>query len=758
MASQKHRFRRVENLHGTYSALDSEPGIPVVSIAATSPLAQARPEPPSSESVSTGLRDRSVYSDVLVNRLEKTAADIESSIADASPAIQESVESWCDLHGFVPSDDATPSIIAHQVVFELLLKATLYEWYHRRGDLPEFDGDAHEQFQLAHEETGDPAFSPCELDKILWSVEEANTAAVTEARDRLLESTEPATDIGRLYEALIPGKHRRVLGQYRTPRDLAELMRTWATSGGDTVLDPGMGAGELSVPFQPDWEISTDPDRVDGVDRSPLAALMGRVAQTISGQRHEAHRTDFFELEPADLVRDVDALLCNPPYTRHDSIRSTYKDKLNAQAEDQTGLQIPKTSPLYAYFYYYLNQFLDTGDQAAVLTPHHFLSRDFGKPLKRFLLREFDIKALLLDNPENESKFDTAQTTDMVAFLEATDDDADMRVTRFIRVDEDTEVQTKLEAVRDGTSEETDWGVINCIEQSELTPEDRWDNLFHPNAVELPDLPPLSEIAEVHRGLQTGENDFFCLSQDEVDSWEIDPQYLSRTLPNQRYVNGYDICADDWEDFDRQGRATWLLYHLDQLTGVPRTTYDDETERAYWAEDSMTTDPTTPLVEYLRHGLTDHDDLPTRSTVHDERDQWYRVERGDNAPILVTLTGRSGFRAILNQTDARHLNNYYGVYPDATITQQGQKALLAYLNYVFGDTGISQQQRLLSDGLPKVEPGDVEDIPAIDPRELPSSVVATLAECFDELCEVARHDRDEAPVLNRIESVLFRVL
>lgn len=191
---------------------------------------------------------------------------------------------------------------------------------------------------------------------------------------------------------------------------------------------------------------------------------------------------------------------------------------------------------------------------------------------------------------------------------------------------------------------------------------------------------------------------------------------------------------------------------------MPRTTYDDETERAYWAEDSMTTDPTTPLVEYLRHGLTDHEDLPTRSTVHDDRGRWYRVERGDTAPILVTLTGRSGFRAILNQTDARHLNNYYGIYPDATITQQGQKALLAYLNYVFGDTGISQQQRLLADGLPKVEPGDVEDIPAIDPRELPSSVVATLAECFDELCEAARHDRDEAPVLNRIESVLFRVL
>jgi hypothetical protein len=104
------------------------------------------------------------------------------------------------------------------------------------------------------------------------------------------------------------------------------------------------------------------------------------------------------------------------------------------------------------------------------------------------------------------------------------------------------------------------------------------------------------------------------------------------------------------------------------------------------------------------------------------------------------------------------LNSYYGVYPDPEITQQGQKALLAYLNFVFSDIGISQQQRRLVDGLPKVEPGDVKDIPVIDPRELPDSVVATLAECFDDLCDVARHDRAEAPVMDRIESVLHCVL
>jgi|GEM_PF-308510 len=757
MTGQQHRVRRVENLHGTYPALDSEPGIPVVSIAATSPLAQARPEPPSSESVSIGLRDRSVYSDVLVNRLEKTAADIESGIADASPAVKESVASWCDLHGFVPSDDETSSIIAHQAVFGLLLKATLYEWCHRRGELPKFDGDAHEQFQLAHEETGDPAFSPCELDEILWSVEEANTVAVTEARDQLLESTQPATDIGRLYEALISGEHRRVLGQYRTPRDLAELMRTWATSGGDTVLDPGMGAGELSVPFHPDWEISTDPARVDGVDRSPLAALMGRVAQTISGQRHETHRTDFFEVSLGDLGGKVDSTVCNPPYTRHQQLPTEYKDKLNRQAENQTELDIPRTSPLYAYFYYHLRQFLDTESRAAVLTPHHFLAREYGKALKEFLLREFDVKAFVMSDPDTGSRFENAETTEVVAFLEPKSADSDTGVTRFIRVDENPGQRTILEAVRNTEQGERAWGFVNCINQADLDPERKWDVFFDPIDIETSILTPFSELADISRGLQTGENDFFCLSQADVESTGIDTGFLSRMVPPPRFVDGYDVRPDDWPKYSKQDRPMWLLYHVDSVEGVPETTYDAEAECADWCDSSIGTKSASAVVEYLCHGLPDHETLQTRTTVH-TRDPWYRVERGDTAPILITPMTRSKVRVLLNETDARHLNSYYGIYPESTIGRTEQKALLAYLNSGFVDSIVSRHQHTLAGGLDKLEPGDVKKLPVIDPRELADEVVDTLAEYFDDLREAARRSEDRAAIINQIDTVLQREL
>lgn len=272
-----------------------------------------------------------------------------------------------------------------------------------------------------------------------------------------------------------------------------------------------------------------------------------------------------------------------------------------------------------------------------------------------------------------------------------------------------------------------------------------------------PRLTPLSELADVRRGLQTGENDFFCLTQETVDAWGIEPRFLARMVPKLEYVEGYDVRSDDWEHHRDNDRPTRLLYHTDPVEGVPATTYDDDAGRAEWSEAATTQEPAFSVVEYLRHGLPEHETLSTRTTVH-RREPWYRVERGDVAPILIAPMSRSGIRFLLNDTNARHLNSYYGVYPDPAIRRTGKKALLAYLNSTFVDKIVSQEQHTLSGGLKKLEPGDAKDIPVIDPREFPDTVVSTLADAFDDLRAAARRTEDKAPIISRIDSVLEREL
>lgn len=702
---------------------------------------------------------RPVIGEELPEKITSVADTIVPAIdAELPQSLHQQTEAWCELHGFGAFEDpATQEIVAQQAVFSLLLRVTLYEWYHQHDGWPALSDDPLEGVGQVQVRSDAPGFDAWVLDDLVALADEAALGALLEERFRILYSAQPAEDIGRLYETVTLDESRRVLGQYRTPPEIARLMRTWAASDDNQLLDPGMGPGGLSTPVHPQWDASTDPKRVVGVDQSPLAALMGITAQTLAGQPHELRITDFLALSPADLPRDADAIVCNPPYTRSNHLPPRYKDELNTQAESQTGVDIPRTSPLYAYFYYHLRQFLDADGRAVVLTPHHFLAREYGTVLKEFLVREFDVKAFVMSDPDTGSKFEMAMTTELVAFLEPRSADSDTGVTRFIRIDEDPGYQTILEAVRGTEQGETAWGFVNCINQADLEPERKWDVFFDPIDTETSHLTPFSELADISRGLQTGENDVFCLSQADIESTGIGTQVLTRMVPPPRFVEGYDVRPDDWDKYSEQDRPMWLLYHVDSVQGVPQTTYDEEAGCADWCDSSIRTKSASGVVEYLRHGLSDHETLQTRKTVH-TRDPWYRVERSDTAPMLIAPMSRSGFRVLLNESDARHLNNYYGIYPESTIGRTAQKALLAFLNSGYVDSIVSRHQRTLAGGLDKLEPGDVKELPVVDPRELPEEVVGTLAEHFDALREVARRDENEAAVIDQIDAVLQREL
>ena len=681
----------------------------------------------------------------------QTAADeiYQQLTQGVDSTVESRVDDWCELHGLDRLDDPL-QIVARQAAFNVLLKGTLYEHYHQRGLLPELDSDARQMLKDAGEETGDPAFSEYILDDVAWLAKEG-LDDILAARNQLESTDDPAEEIGRLFEALTPQESRRKLGQFRTPKTIADLMADWLIeTGTETVLDPGMGACALSAAaYRKKKGKKNEPPLSDiyGVDLNELALVMGATTLTLMdhGEPHNLRTGDFLDLEIDDVDGAVDTVISNPPYSRHHELSEEYKSRVNSQAERELGRNVSALSPMYAYFYYHAAQFLKPGGRMSFITPSEFLETSYGESLKQFLLGEFDINTLVLFDRDDDSKFDEAMTTSLVSFLEKPNGTDECELTQIVRVDGDPSEEKLLAAVSGDIEGETEWGFVNAVRQVELEAEDKWTGLFDPVDIDTSELTPLSELGTVNRGIATGKNSYFCLTQSEVEEWDIDEQYLSKIIRNSRSVPGYEYTDDNWQEERDAGREVWLLYHLTDLdAGEVRQTIPDDTAgnatlASYSGDKSENEEEETPsVVEYLQHGMSDeieaHDGYLARN-----RSPWFVVDRRDPPPIVLTYMSRGGTRFIRNETTARNLSNLHGMYIDVEMDEPQLKALLAYLNSEFASEVVRRSGRTYSSGMDKIEPNEMEGVPVLDPRGLDGGTVDALAALFDEL-RAAAHD------------------
>jgi hypothetical protein len=287
------------------------------------------------------------------------------------------------------------------------------------------------------------------------------------------------------------------------------------------------------------------------------------------------------------------------------------------------------------------------------------------------------------------------------------------------------------------------------VEQTDLRPEDHWFRQVDPLTVDTTNLTQLSEIATVTRGILTGDNAFFCLSQREVDKYGIDEQYLAPLIRTVSKINGYEFHDHDWDCRRRTGEEAWLL-SLDDLDAVPPGLAEAKETRESWGVADITqatsTHPVPGLYAYLQANVSDI----TSQTV-ENNPPWYRAERRDSAQLVIQNLSRNGFDAVINHTDAVNLNNGNCITLDATVTEYRQKALAAFLNSSAGDEILRHHAEIRTDGAYRLTPGALADVEVIDPQQLSASVAVELAELFDQL--TGDEEKDEY-VVERVDAVL----
>jgi hypothetical protein len=210
----------------------------------------------------------------------------------------------------------------------------------------------------------------------------------------------------------------------------------------------------------------------------------------------------------------------------------------------------------------------------------------------------------------------------------------------------------------------------------------------------------LAHLFDVKRGLATGNNDFFLLSEQSVVKYQLPMEFMKPVLPNPRYLPGDEVSADD------QGNP--LLKN--NLFLLDCNLSEDEVKVRY-----------PSLWNYLQIGIATkvHHGYLCRN-----RKLWYCQEKRPISLFLCAYMGRpdlkkkSPFRFILNRSKATATNAYHILYPKPFLqkaieeTPEMDRAIWEALRSIPLEI-LTNESRIYGGGLHKMEPGELASVSAV---------------------------------------------
>jgi adenine-specific DNA-methyltransferase len=470
--------------------------------------------------------------------------------------------------------------------------------------------------------------------------------------------------IGGAYEALFTGKQRRDAGQFFTPFWAGEVMAGWIFEEKvNLALDPGCGSGGLLIPA------SRHPRRrgakLLGVDLDPLAVSMLEANARLRGMKGVEARLGNFLLD--ELPEAPSAIVCNPPYSRHHAVPAKEKLAIHDGFERRLGVRFNGLSALHVLFLIRAIELADDEARLAFITPSDWLDVNYGAKVKEFLLEHTHVEAIIFFE-QGQLFFSGVMTTAAITFIRKGSVRGKTKILRLgKKLPAPAQVLKALAAKRS-----------NRVELVQLTKEQKWRR----PTVKRGEGTRLGDVARIRRGIATGCNEFFVISE---------ARRRDRDIP----LDQVRVCAASPRAFDGEvlDKATFDAMPDDQPRWVLACADPDE-ERA-----------DTPLGRYLRWGKKKM--RPHRGYLASKRRPWYAPETRGACPILFTYFNRERPRFIRNTAGALPLNTFLIVEPKPGVDASELHAALTSEPVMKSLTG---DARVYGGGLWKLEPSELTEI------------------------------------------------
>jgi len=512
-------------------------------------------------------------------------------------------------------------------------------------------------------------------------------------------------------DALKTQAERNRLGQFATPTLLAvDILKYAATllpkAEKVRFFDPAIGTGAfysaLRSVFPGQQVIEALGFEIDSHYEEPASQLWAKSGLLMK-------RADFTRETPSPRFN---LIICNPPYVRHHHLENGEKARLQLRTYDACGQKISGLAGLYCHFLGLAHAWMADGGVAGWLIPSEFMDVNYGQAIKRYLLEKVTLLHIHRFDP-NDVQFADALVSSAVVWFRKTPPPSDHAALFSFG--------GTLSAPR----------LSRAVAATALAHETKWTRFPAAEIRSRGIHPTISDFFQIKRGIATGDNAFFILSNEEIAARALPMKVFRPILPSPRYMTDNEIQADS--------------------NGLPQT-----------ARRLFLLDPQLPESEikarfpsvfaYLEEGKARglHERYLCR-----HRAPWYSQENRPPPPIVCTYIGRgdakSGrpFRFILNHSKATIANVYLAMYPKPRLARALDRdpALMRRVWEMLNEITPEQllgEGRVYGGGLHKLEPKELANVDATAIAQVAPEVPAPMGNdqlsFFKDQTPVARAD------------------
>jgi len=470
---------------------------------------------------------------------------------------------------------------------------------------------------------------------------------------------------------------RNKLGQFSTPIELANEILQYGLSicTGNEInfLDPAFGTGTFySALLQKE-----NKKKINKATGFEIDHFYGNPTRNIWAKNDlDLSIADFTTISPKPSYNLV---ICNPPYVRQQHIASSEKARLQTLSFTRTGIKLSGLAGLYCHFLLLSHSWMSSNAISGWLIPSEFMDVNYGSALKKYLLDDVTLLHIHRFDPL-EGQFADALVSSAIVWFK------------------NTPPQKEHSVKFSFGGSLLNPKVSKQINSDILREEKKWTRFPNSN-VRVNDVSSvLEDFFNIRRGLATGANKFFIVSENWINNRKLPFELFRPILPGPQSIKD-NIVNSDSKGVPELAERLFLL----------DTSYPEEYIKNVY--------PT--LFTYIEEGKVDNID---KGYICSHRSPWYSQEKRAPAPIICTYMGRATdkaqhpFRFILNNTNATMTNAYLGLYPTARLLSLAAKQpdLIEKIWERLSQISIADmidEGRVYGGGLHKLEPKELAKVP-----------------------------------------------